>query len=333
MPDPSRNSPFPASRRRFAAGSSAAPSAQGHARQAKDLRSQSEGLAAAWPPLLLAAERVANSFAQGLHGRRRIGPGETFWQFRSYDPGDRPQMIDWRQSAKSDRIYVREMEWEAAQSAWFWVDGSRSMDWCSDGRRESKRERAILIALALASLLLRGGENVAPLEGGGTPGRGRQALVDMAIHFLLQSENAAARDESVTPSNLPPPQALPRYGQLLLFSDFLSPLDALAPVLQNYAEQGVYGLLCQVLDPAELTLPYKGRVLFEDLEGPGDWLASRTEALRDDYLQRLERHQAGLQALARGLGWRLVSHNSAASPHEALMALYVALEARNETLR
>jgi len=104
-------------------------------------------------------------------------------------------------------------------------------------------------------------------------------------------------------------------------------------VLQSYAEQGLYGLLCQVLDPAEVTLPYKGRVLFENLEGPGDWLLSRTEALRDDYLQRFERHQAGLQALARGLGWRLVTHRCDRSPQDALMALFVALEAHSEAMK
>lgn len=304
-----------------------------HASDIENLRSRAEELAAAWPPLLLAAERVANSFAQGLHGRRRVGPGETFWQFRSYDPGDRPQMIDWRQSAKSDRIYVREMEWEAAQSAWFWVDSSPSMDWSSAAKIENKMTRAMTLALAVASLLLQSGENVACLDGDRAAVRGRQALIDMTVQFLLQAKREPAEDEDPAAVNLPPPRDLPRYGQLLLFSDFLTPLDDLAPVLQSYAEQGLYGLLCQVLDPAEVTLPYKGRVLFENLEGPGDWLLSRTEALRDDYLQRFERHQAGLQALAHGLGWRLVTHRCDRSPQDALMALFVALEAHSEAMK
>src|SRR5437762_10149876 len=83
-----------------------------------------EQLAATLPPLLVAAQRVASTVAQGVHGRRRVGQGETFWQFRQYAPGDAARSIDWRQSAKTDRMFVRETEWEAAQSVWLWRDGT-----------------------------------------------------------------------------------------------------------------------------------------------------------------------------------------------------------------
>ena len=124
---------------------------------AAQAQQRAEALAAGMPPLLAAAERVAATVVQGVHGRRRIGVGETFWQFRTYKPGDRPQLIDWRQSAKSDRVFVRDLEWEAAQSLWLWRDGSGSMSWRSAEARESKASRAGLLLLALASLLVRGG--------------------------------------------------------------------------------------------------------------------------------------------------------------------------------
>src|SRR5256714_10721107 len=88
------------------------------------LRDRAEQAAAVLPPLLVAAERVAVTVAQGVHGRRRVGQGETFWQFRQYQPGDAAARIDWRESAKSQRLYVRETEWEAAQSVWLWRGGS-----------------------------------------------------------------------------------------------------------------------------------------------------------------------------------------------------------------
>src|SRR5215472_8820812 len=95
------------------------------------LQHRAEQAAAALPPLLVAATRVAATVAQGVHGRRRVGQGETFWQFRQYQPGDSAQRIDWRESAKSQRLYVRETEWEAAQSVWLWRDASASMDYAS----------------------------------------------------------------------------------------------------------------------------------------------------------------------------------------------------------
>src|SRR5919202_2331648 len=124
-----------------------------------------EQLAARLPPLLVAAERVAATVAQGVHGRRRVGQGDSFWQFRQYQPGDAPQRIDWRESAKSQRVYIRETEWEAAQSVWLWRDSSPSMDYSSaayitGADWPTKRDRAELLLVALASLLLRGGERL-----------------------------------------------------------------------------------------------------------------------------------------------------------------------------
>src|SRR3954470_3797588 len=137
-----------------------------------------EQLAAALPPLLVAAERVAATVAQGVHGRRRVGQGDSFWQFRRFIAGDPIGRIDWRQSAKSGRPvpegwFVRETEWEAAQTVCLWRDASASMRWRSRGVAVEKRDRASLLLLALASLLLRGGERVLMMREGARPVAGR----------------------------------------------------------------------------------------------------------------------------------------------------------------
>ena len=87
---------------------------------------QAENLADLLPPLLIEADRVAQAVIQGVHGRRRAGVGETFWQFRAYDQGDAASRIDWRQSARTDKLFVREREWEAAQSAYIWAEIGRA---------------------------------------------------------------------------------------------------------------------------------------------------------------------------------------------------------------
>src|SRR5205823_703436 len=145
------------------------------------LRDRAEQAAAVLPPLLVAAERVAVTVAQGVHGRRRVGQGETFWQFRQYQPGDAAGHIDWRESAKSQRLYVRETEWEAAQSIWLWLDASASMGYSSarylaGAEWPTKRDRAELLLVALASLLVRGGERLTLLGSGIAPMNGRMAL-------------------------------------------------------------------------------------------------------------------------------------------------------------
>ena len=283
------------------------------------LRQRAEQLAATLPPLLVAAERVASTVVQGVHGRRRVGQGETFWQFREYHFGDQPQSIDWRQSAKSDRVFVRQMEWEAAQSVWVWRDTSASMDWCSSDRYPDKRGRADLLTLALAALLLRGGEHVALLGSGLRPRHGRAALDRLAT--LIERDRADTR----TGTDLPPFEPLPRDAQTVFMGDFLAPLDRIDAAVRRYAEIGVKGYLLQVLDVAEESLPYDGRVRFEGLEDEEPWLLSRVEAVRDDYMTRLNAQREGLRAIARSTGWIFATHRTDQPPQVALLALFAAL--------
>src|SRR5476651_2667368 len=108
------------------------------------LQHEADGLGAGLPPLMVAAERLAASVSLGVHGRRRAGIGESFWQFRRYQNEDAAR-IDWRQSAKSQHLFVREREWEAAQTVWFWRDASANMSFQSGA--VSKRGRADLLLL------------------------------------------------------------------------------------------------------------------------------------------------------------------------------------------
>src|SRR5579884_794585 len=117
-------------------------------------------LAQAMPRLILEARRVAASVIHGLHGRRRAGPGENFWQYRRFTWGEPAQAVDWRRSARDDHLYVREREWEAAHTVWIWPDRSPSMIFASTLARDSKLYRTLVIALALGEVLVEAGERV-----------------------------------------------------------------------------------------------------------------------------------------------------------------------------
>lgn len=279
---------------------------------------RAEQLAARLPPLLVAAERVAATVAQGVHGRRRVGQGDSFWQFRPFLAGDPVSRIDWRQSAKSDRTFVRETEWEAAQSVWLWRDASAGMRWRSSPRLPEKAERAELLLLALASLLLRGGERVALLGLGMRPVSGRGM-----IELLAQA--VARRGDAGTLSPLPPAAPLPAHARVVLIGDFLSPLDAVQAAVGRLAAIPVTGHLLQVLDPAEEALPFRGRVRFEGLAREGAALIGKVEGIRADYQARLAAHQEGLKAIAAAAGWSFATHRTDHAPETALMGLYLAL--------
>jgi uncharacterized protein (DUF58 family) len=282
-------------------------------------RRRAEALAAPLPPLLVAAERVAATVAQGVHGRRRVGTGESFWQFRRYQPGDVIQRIDWRQTAKSQGVYIREYEWEASQTVWLWRDGSSSMDYSSGDPLPTKRERADLILLALAALLSRAGERVALLGGAAPPATGRVNLGRLAAALLQPDATAPAA------GGLPPSADLPRHAELVLLGDFLDPLEDVDRRVAAFAGRGVRGHLLQLLDPAERTLPFRGRVRFAGLERESEELVPRVEAVREQYLDRLQAQHEGLETIARHAGWSFTTHRTDHPAQAALLALYMAL--------
>lgn len=283
---------------------------------------EAEALAAPLPALLVAAERVAATISQGVHGRRRVGQGEAFWQFRRYEPGDATQQIDWRQSAKSQRLFIRQTEWEAAQSVWLWRDPSASMAWRSRTDLPWKGERAELLLLALASLLARSGEHLALLASGDGPASGRPSL-----RRLLAALERTRRGAGLELASAPPAEPLPRFSTLVLFGDFLLPLDALAAPIRSHAERGVRGHLVQLVDPAEEVLPFSGRVRFEGLENEGEVLFGRVESVREAYGAAIAAHRRGLRALAASVGWTFAAHHTDQPPEPALLALFAALSA------
>jgi uncharacterized protein (DUF58 family) len=286
------------------------------------LRRDAEKIAGALPPLLTDAEMLAATVSMGVHGRRRAGSGEDFWQYRQAIPGDARSAIDWRRSGRSDTQYIREMEWESAQTVSLWVDDARSMDYRGSEDARSKRERANLIALAVAVLLIKAGERVSLIgTSAAAPRTGRTQLNRLAMEL-------AADREGRPDYGSPPPERMTRGGRAIFFSDFLADPEGLQPALALASDQGVRGCFVQILDETEEAFPFDGRVIFESMAGTIDFETQRAKALRSAYLDRLASRRASLDEMARRLGWRVLHHRTSESPRAALLWLYMAIGAQ-----
>jgi len=279
-----------------------------------NLQYEAEALGASLPPLLVDAERLASAVSLGVHGRRKAGMGESFWQFRRHRPEDASSVIDWRQSAKSQHLFVREREWEAAQSVWFWCDCSAGMRFASG--RVTKADRAKLIALALASLLVRGGERVALYGDGRAPASSRAALRRMGHTLLDLAPNEAP---------LPPDAAIAKNAQFVWLSDFLSPLDEIELTLRRLSRFAVAGELVHIIDPAEEDFPYAGRTRFEDTKGGESEILGRAESVAAAYRARFKAHGEALADMAQRFGWNRIAHRTDRPAQTALIALYAQL--------
>lgn len=280
----------------------------------QSLEAQAHLLSARMPELLVEARRVAHTVTHGIHGRRRAGPGETFWQFRHFEDSDAATAVDWRRSASSDHLFVREREWEAAHTVWLWVDISPSMAFRSHLAERNKAERVIVLALSIAELLCRAGERVGLI--GHRVWAGRVATRNLA-EALAQDIAGGVRQPSV-----PPAASLNRFSGCLLLSDFLDPIEDLEPRLEALGSAGVGGHMAQILDPAEETLPYSGRTEFTAMEDGERIVAGRAETLRDRYQERVIEHRGDLKRLAERLGWSFLVHHTDRPAEEALLAIH-----------
>lgn len=291
-------------------------SSAGRTEHAGALRRDAEKISGSLPPLLVEAERLASSVAMGVHGRRQSGMGETFWQYRAAQPGDSLSQIDWRQSAKTDRLFVREMEWEAAENVLLWCDRAQSMDFGSDAVDWTKADRAKLLTTALAVLLNRGGERFGLL---GTeferPRGGERQLMRIAA-------NLSAPAASTPDFGAPPAGQMPKAGRAVFISDFMGPRDAVFPALLNAAGQGTSGIFVMVLDPYELEFPFAGRTRFESVGRSVLHETDEAADLRRAYLDRLAERRADLEKVAGGAGWQVLHHRTDESPRRALVALH-----------
>ncbi|WP_422031821.1 DUF58 domain-containing protein [Roseovarius sp.] len=281
------------------------------------LRARAEHEAARLPPLLARAEHLAGTVLLGEHGRRRAGLGDDFWQYRPVQAGDERRYIDWRRSARSDSQFVRQREWQIAQSVVIWVDAAASMRFASDPKYPEKSDRARLLALAVAILLNRAGERVGLAGSDLLPRRGEAQMMRLAEALVKDGADDYGHPQST--GMLP-------HGRALFISDFMGDIAAARTALTGAADRGVQGVLLQVLDPAEEAFPYRGRTIFESVGGTLAHETLKASELRDRYLARLAQRKAELNALCTTTGWQYGLHHTSDSAQSALLWLFRAFD-------
>jgi uncharacterized protein (DUF58 family) len=267
-------------------------------------------LSARMPRLILEARRVAATLAHGLHGRRRAGAGETFWQFRPFVTGEAAGRIDWRRSARDDRLYVREREWEAPHAIWLWVDRSASMAFASDLAEAPKIERALVIGLALADTFVEGGERV------GLIGRTRPSATRRIVETIAENYGLPGADED---EDLPPDARLGRLDEVLLIGDFLVSLPELVARVEALSSGGARGHVLMVVDPVEETFPFVGQAVLRDLEFGLSLRIGDAASWGEAYRTRIGAHREAVADLCRRRGWSLTIHHTDRPASEAAL--------------
>jgi uncharacterized protein (DUF58 family) len=273
---------------------------------------QARSLADRLPYLTLEARRIALTTLAGLHGRRRAGPGESFWQFRAFAQGEAAQRIDWRRSSRDDQLFVREREWEAAHTLWIWIDASPSMQFRSPAALAEKLDHAAILGLALADLLVRGGERVG-LWGMGPPVSGGNVIDQLAMQWL--AHHGLAEQE------MPIDKPLSRHHEMVLVSDFLNPLQPWQQQIKRWGQQGGRGHLLRIIDPVEAAFPYRGQSELVSPDSDERLEIGDAGTFRSLYQARMTDHDAGLEAACTSQNWSWLKHHTDRPLPSGLLAL------------
>jgi len=235
--------------------------------------------------------------------------------------GEPSQNVDWRRSARDDHLYVREREWEASHTIWIWPDRSPSMAFASALVTDSKLERALVVAFALAEVLVQGGERV------GVPG----LLQPTASRNVIEKMAEAMLHDAQKRASLPPSFAPAPFAEVVMLSDLWSPIGEVRQTIAQLSATGAHGHVVQIVDPAEESFPYSGRVEFIEPESGGSVTAGRAETWRNDYTGLVARHRAAIRAETDQRGWSFATHRTDRPASELLLVLHSRMGANART--
>ena len=291
----------------------------GNTHSALLLAAEAEELCGLLPPLLANINRPTAHRRHGAHKQKRSGDGQEFWQFRKAVDGDSVRMIDWKRSARSDSWFVREKEWQLAESILFWVDRSNAMEFSGSENRKSKAQRARVLALAMAILVTRS-EELVGLLGGAPASTGRRKIKTLAVELLASDDTEYG--------------FLPRIGstccgKVVLFSDFLMSMDHIESFMRGMASSGTDGVVVRILDPLEVEFPFVGGTEFCSIGGGERLDVSNASALQSTYLRNLRERWQAITSIANQIGWKALDHSTGRPAIEALVALADSMRAQN----
>ena len=289
----------------------------------EQLRTQAEDESASLPALMLKSQKIAESAFHGEHARRKPGTGQNFWQFREYLPTDRPEDIDWRQSAKGDDVFIKQKEWLVTRKIFFWCAGGKTMNFGSnpEGKVFTKEENAQIMCLALALILQRSYEQIG-IYGQINTGRSELALERLG-QYLLERGHAPPED-----AMLPDIQAsaLPRHAIFIGVGDFLSPIEEIEKTFAALGKQSKNALIIQILDPAEIDLGFSGRVRFRGMAAEDEEIIDNVADVRENYQKRMADHIKAVEALCQHYNWHYQLHRTDNDIARTLKAIWESIE-------
>lgn len=219
--------------------------------------------------LKLRAKRIVEGFVAGLHRSPYRGFSVEFAEHREYVPGDDIRYLDWKVFGRTDKFYLKQYEDETNLICYLVLDVSESMTYQGPDSSMSKLDYARCIAAAMAWLVLQSQDAV-----------GLVTFDTRVRDYVPPSNNPARLNELLAVMEKPPTagktaisstfqqlaQKLTKRGVILVISDLFDDVSSLLTGLRHLRHRQHDVAVLQLLDPAELSLPFDRPTKFSGLE-------------------------------------------------------------------
>jgi uncharacterized protein (DUF58 family) len=255
----------------------------------------------------LRARLIVEGLMTGMHRSPYQGISVEFAQHRQYSPGDDTRHVDWKQYAKTDKIYLKQYLQETNLHLICIVDASESMGYGSvkgdGGATWTKYDHATAIAASLSYMAIQQQDSVG------------LAIFDQALSRYFKPSNSPGQWKVVV-NEL---QQVPRWNKtntgkildqiaeklnhrslIVILSDFFDDIGSIQQGLRHLRYKKHELMVFQILDPMEVNFPFEDVTLFKGLEGLGD-LLTEPRALRDGYMQQLNDFTEQMKKMCRGM--------------------------------
>jgi len=260
----------------------------GAASAARDLRFLDPAIMSRLGTMELKARTVVEGFLSGLHRSPYKGFSVEFAEYRQYLPGDDLSTLDWKVYARTDRHYVKKYEEETNLECHLLLDQSASMAYRGTAPM-SKLEYGSVLAGSLAFLMHRQRDATGLIAFDEQirfrlPAASRPGHLH-ALLLALERLQAGQRSDVARPLHQLA-EALLKRSLVVLISDLLDDPEPVIKGLKHLRFRGTDVVVFQVLDPDELTFPFRGASKFKDLETAQEVVADPARA-RTAYLREL----------------------------------------------
>ena len=249
-----------------------------------------------------------DSIFGGLHNTRKTGRGEEFLQFREFKQGDYAKNIDWRKSASSNKLLIREKEKTVSDNIYIHVDNSESMLFKSMKSSNNKFFNAHLIALTLCRIFTRNKEQVFIFNNKLSPIKCSSSISNFNVRFL----------ETFKENLFPNVGNFKKNSLCIIISDFFYKKEKLTSLLSQLKKKSIKGLLMQILDPAEFDLKFNGNIKLIDMETNSELLISNPARIRDEYKKNFFQLTQELSNICEENHFAFFQHNTKNTLNELL---------------